>query len=101
MENAERRRKKNERFSSISFSARLPDDVRGVLADSVCAVKFSGDPFVDFRESILEMIREVGVQNWEEMEELVYCYVVINSPEVHALIGDAFMSLCCSHRFCS
>ncbi|CAK9139032.1 unnamed protein product [Ilex paraguariensis] len=80
----------------ISFSASLPDDVCGVFADSMCAVKYSTDPFSDIRESILEMIHIVGVQDWNDIEELVYCYIVLNSPEIHQFIAEAFLSLCCS-----
>ncbi|KAF8406653.1 hypothetical protein HHK36_008743 [Tetracentron sinense] len=88
-------KKRNLRNSntSLSFSASLPDDVRGVFADSICAVKYSKDPFLDLRESIIEMINDVGVRDWDEMEELVYCYVVLNSSEIHGFIGDAFLSL--------
>lgn len=94
---SKRRRKKHSRCSSmnyVSFSAILPSDVRGVFTNSICAVKHSVDPFADFRASIVKMIREVGVRDWEEMEELVYCYVVLNSSDLHGLIGDAFISLC-------
>lgn len=80
--------------TSLSFSAALPSDVHAIFADSVCAVKYSDDPFADLRESIAEMIREVGVRDWKEMEELVYCYVVLNSQEIHGYIEDAFLSLC-------
>ncbi|XP_068636161.1 transcription repressor OFP4-like [Aristolochia californica] len=99
-EKSEKMRKKirNRRRSTlkVSFSASLPGDVRGIFADSICAVKYSLDPLADFRESIIEMIHEVGVEDWEEMEELVYCYVVLNSANNHGLIADAFLGLCCS-----
>ncbi|KAJ8563365.1 hypothetical protein K7X08_031817 [Anisodus acutangulus] len=65
----------------ISFSANLPEDVRGAFADSICAVKYSMDPLADISESIREMVKNVGVQDWKEMEELVYCYIVLNSEE--------------------
>ncbi|KAF9600892.1 hypothetical protein IFM89_037131 [Coptis chinensis] len=94
----EKRMKKHSRHytATLSFSASLPNDVQGVYADSICAVKYTMDPFVDLRESILEMIKNVGVRNWEEMEELIYCYVVLNSSEIHGFIVQAFLSLCCS-----
>lgn len=77
----------------VSFSASLPEDVRGVFADSECAVKYSSNPFLDIRISILEMIRYVKVQDWNDIEELIYCYVALNSPEIHVYIKDAFVSL--------
>ncbi|KAM7469900.1 hypothetical protein LguiA_008083 [Lonicera macranthoides] len=75
--------------SKISFSASLPDDACGVFADSICEVKYSTNPFA-------EMIKNVGVQDWSEMEELVYslyCYIVLNSSELLQFIEDAFLSL--------
>ncbi|KAK4375738.1 hypothetical protein RND71_006415 [Anisodus tanguticus] len=66
----------------ISFSANLPDDVRGAITNSICVVKYSVDPLSDIRESIREMVINVGVKDWKEMEELVYCYIVLNSEEM-------------------
>ncbi|XAR52120.1 hypothetical protein NMG60_11020029 [Bertholletia excelsa] len=92
-----KRKKQLERWRTrVSFSASLPDDVSGAFADSICVVKYSREPFWEIRESILEMIRTVGVKDWKEMEELVYCYMVLNPSEVHRFIKDAFLSLCLS-----
>ena len=90
-----KRNKKSMRNQNtrISFSARLPDDVSGIFAESICAVKYSNKPFTDIRESILEMIQKVKIQTWREMEELIYCYIFLNSSEVHTVIEDAFLSL--------
>lgn len=78
----------------MSFSAKLPEDVRvAAFRDCICAVKFSTDPLVEIRESILEMIESVGIREWSQMEELVYCYVALNSIELHTFIQDAFLSL--------
>lgn len=94
--NVKKMKKKKSSDERISFSAALPGDVQGVFADSMCAVKLSSDPLTDFKESIVAMIREAGVRSWEEMEELVYCYVVLNSAETIGIIRDAFLSLPCS-----
>lgn len=98
MEHQDAVNKRNKKYirnrnSRISFSARLPDDVSGSFADSICAVKYSNNPFSDIRVSILEMIQKVEVQTWREMEELIYCYIFLNSSEVHTVIKDAFLSL--------
>ncbi|KAK9045085.1 hypothetical protein V6N11_058975 [Hibiscus sabdariffa] len=85
--------RKKKRHQRISFSATLPGDVSGVFAGTICAVKLSNDPFSDVRESILEMIDDAGVRDWNAMEELVYCYIALNSPEVHHIISNAFLSL--------
>lgn len=97
MENPEdlsKKRKKKTARTRVSFSAKLPGDVCGVFAESLCAVKYSSNPFLDIRDSIVEMIQNVGVQDWNDMEELIYYYVVLNSSEVHKYIEDAFLRLC-------
>ncbi|KAJ7959469.1 Transcription repressor like [Quillaja saponaria] len=93
------KRKRNGKSSprwknKISISANLPNDVCDIFAGSICMVKYSADPFLDMRESILEMIREAGIRDWYEMEELVYCYIALNSSDLHEIIEDAFLSLC-------
>ncbi|XVF51120.1 hypothetical protein PTKIN_Ptkin04bG0159100 [Pterospermum kingtungense] len=92
----ERKKNRQKRHERISFSATLPGDVSGVFAGTICAVKLSKDPFSDLRESILEMIDHAGIHDWNAMEELVYCYIALNSPDVHQVIVNAFLSLCCS-----
>ncbi|CAK7324285.1 unnamed protein product [Dovyalis caffra] len=80
----------------ISLSASLPEDVCGDFSGgTICAVKLSMDPFSDMRASVIEMIQNVGVHDWDEMEELVYCYIALNSPDLHDIIANAFLSLCC------
>ncbi|KAM7474167.1 hypothetical protein LguiB_021410 [Lonicera macranthoides] len=69
-------------------STQVPSHQNG---DSICEVKYSTNPFADVRESIVEMIKNVGVQDWSEMEELVYCYIVLNSSEILQFIEDAFL----------
>ena len=70
----------------------------GAFQDSLCAVRYSANPFTDMRESSLEMILEVGVRDWDEMEDLIYSYISLNSPELHHVIGEAFFSLCCKEE---
>lgn len=77
----------------VSFSAKLPADVRSEFQDCICAVKYSNNPFYEIRESIIEVIQNVGVRDWKQMEELIYCYIALNSSEVHHFIEDAFLSL--------
>lgn len=89
-----REKKRSRKWNSkVSLSASLPDDVCGVFAESMCVVKFTSDPVSDMRESILEMIHDIGVCDWNQMEELIYCYLALNSPELHQVIRHAFLSL--------
>ncbi|KAL2550860.1 Transcription repressor OFP14 [Forsythia ovata] len=89
----EKKKLQRRRSSRISFSARLPEDVCVAFEDCICAVKYSTDPFSDIRESIIQVIQNLGIQDWNQMEELIYCYIALNSSEVHTFIQDAFLSL--------
>ncbi|GAU18802.1 hypothetical protein TSUD_80910 [Trifolium subterraneum] len=58
--------------------------------DSFAVVKCSLDPEQDFRDSMIEMIKEKQISQAEEMEELLACYLSLNSNEFHDLIIKAF-----------
>ncbi|XP_030547293.1 transcription repressor OFP5-like [Rhodamnia argentea] len=53
-------------------------------------VKCSRDPQRDFRESMMEMIVERRIRRSEDMEELLACYLTLNSEEYHQLIIKVF-----------
>lgn len=53
----------------------------------------SKDPFVDFRESMEEMVEAYGIQDWESLEELLTCYLKVNSKSNHGYIVGAFVDL--------
>lgn len=58
--------------------------------DSFAVVKCSYDPQQDFRDSMVEMIMEKGINQPEELEELLTCYLTLNSDEYHDLIIKVF-----------
>jgi uncharacterized protein (TIGR01568 family) len=58
--------------------------------DSFAMVKCSFNPQQDFRDSMLEMIMEKRIRRPEEMEELLACYLTLNSDEYHDLIIKVF-----------
>ncbi|RDX93362.1 Transcription repressor OFP5, partial [Mucuna pruriens] len=58
--------------------------------DSFAVVKCSLDPQKDFRDSMIEMIREKQISEPKEMEELLACYLTLNSSEYHDLIIQVF-----------
>lgn len=59
-------------------------------SDSFVVIKCSLDPKQDFRDSMIEMIREKQINQPEEMEELLACYLTLNSDEYHDLIIKVF-----------
>jgi len=58
--------------------------------DSFAVVKCSLDPQQDFRDSMIEMIKEKEISQPEEMEELLACYLSLNPNEYHDIIIKAF-----------
>ncbi|KAI4298173.1 hypothetical protein L6164_031764 [Bauhinia variegata] len=58
--------------------------------DSYAVVKCSFNPQQDFRDSMVQMIKEKQISQPEEMEELLACYLTLNSDEYHDLIIKVF-----------
>ncbi|KAJ6827975.1 transcription repressor OFP2-like [Iris pallida] len=63
---------------------------RGPLDESFAVVKSSSDPRRDFRESMMEMISENKLTAPKDLEDLLACYLALNSNEYHAVIVDVF-----------
>lgn len=60
------------------------------LTESFAVVKSSLDPRRDFRESMVEMIIENNVRRSKDLEELLACYLSLNSKEYHDVIIEVF-----------
>lgn len=60
------------------------------IFDSFAVVKSSFDPLNDFRDSMMEMIREKGIGKAEDLEQLLACYLTLNRDEYHDLIIKVF-----------
>ncbi|KAA0052600.1 hypothetical protein IC582_017805 [Cucumis melo] len=58
--------------------------------ESFAVVKSSFDPQQDFRDSMVEMIMERRISKAEELEELLACYLTLNSDQYHDLIIKVF-----------
>lgn len=58
--------------------------------ESFAVVKFSFDLQQDFRDSMVEMIREKGITQPGELEDLLACYLTLNSDKYHDLIIKVF-----------
>lgn len=53
----------------------------------------SKDPFVDFRNSMEEMVEAHGVKDWDSLEELLCWYLRVNAKTNHGYIMGAFVDL--------
>lgn len=58
--------------------------------DGFAVVKSSMDPISDFKESMVEMIVENNIRASKDLEDLLACYLSLNSSEYHDLIVKAF-----------
>ncbi|KAL1217583.1 Transcription repressor OFP3 [Cardamine amara subsp. amara] len=77
------RRKTNRRIS--------PGSKKNMgAAESFAIVLSSTDPERDFRESMVEMIVENKMKEHKDLEDLLACYLSLNSSEYHDVIIKAF-----------
>ncbi|KAK1435012.1 hypothetical protein QVD17_00767 [Tagetes erecta] len=66
----------------------------GRIGDNSLAVeKDSDDPYVDFRESMLQMIMEKQIYSGDDLRELLKCFLQLNSPYYHGTIIRAFTEI--------
>ncbi|GFY82451.1 ovate family protein 1 [Actinidia rufa] len=56
-------------------------------------VKSSVDPQRDFRESMVEMILENNLKASKDLEDLLACYLQLNSDEYHEVIIEVFKQI--------
>ncbi|KAL0907075.1 hypothetical protein M5K25_025617 [Dendrobium thyrsiflorum] len=60
------------------------------MRESTAVVKRSEDPRRDFRRSMVEMVVEKGMYDADELEELLRCFLSLNSRHHHVAIVAAF-----------
>ncbi|KAJ3676493.1 hypothetical protein LUZ60_003905 [Juncus effusus] len=63
---------------------------RNPLLSGFAVMKASLDPQRDFRESMIEMISENGIRKAKDLEELLSCYLTLNTVEYHKMIVRVF-----------
>ncbi|CAA3002309.1 Hypothetical predicted protein [Olea europaea subsp. europaea] len=68
-------------------------DESSLYKESTVMALESRDPCVDFRLSMEEMVEAYGLKNWECLEELLTCYLRLNSKKNHGYIVGAFVDL--------
>ncbi|KAM1133322.1 hypothetical protein ACFX19_043293 [Malus domestica] len=65
----------------------------GKVRESVAVVKKSEDPYEDFRRSMMEMIMEKQIFEAKELEELLRCFLTLNSRHYQDVIVEAFSEI--------
>ncbi|XP_065018677.1 transcription repressor OFP8-like [Musa acuminata AAA Group] len=77
------KKKRNKRAAATAGRKR-------VVEGSVAVVKESLDPCMDFRNSMLQMIVEMEIYEWEDLGNLLHRFLALNAPGHHHLILRAF-----------
>ncbi|GMI92749.1 hypothetical protein HRI_002944200 [Hibiscus trionum] len=84
-----RRRRAKNRSSEMRVGVLPPDEVK----DSFAVVKSSSDPYNDFRTSMVEMIVERQLFAAEDLEQLLQCFLSLNSHHHHNIIVEVFTEI--------
>ncbi|KAF1883865.1 hypothetical protein Lal_00038358 [Lupinus albus] len=79
--------------SRKSVSTAAVAGFRRSLSDSFAIVKSSFNPESDFRESMMEMIVHNNIRSSKDLEDLLACYLSLNSDEYHHLIIKVFKQI--------
>lgn len=66
------------------------------IGSGVAVPTYSPDPYNDFRRSMEEMVEALGLDkraHWTRLQELLLCYLALNSKQTHKYIIRAFADL--------
>ncbi|KAK9074742.1 hypothetical protein SSX86_003060 [Deinandra increscens subsp. villosa] len=75
------------------FKKVIACEVEGKMKDSLAMVKRSEDPYEDFKRSMMEMIMEKEMFEEGDLEQLLQCYLSLNSRCHHGVIVEAFSEI--------
>ncbi|GAU35401.1 hypothetical protein TSUD_160520 [Trifolium subterraneum] len=78
---------------SVSLNTTSSASNRRSLSDSFAIVKSSMNPQRDFRESMVEMIVQYNIRTSKDLEDLLACYLSLNSDEYHEVIIKVFKQI--------
>ncbi|OAY60715.1 transcription repressor OFP7 [Manihot esculenta] len=75
------------------FQWLIPCTVEGKVRESFAVVKKSEDPYKDFKRSMMEMILEKQMYEVNDLEQLLQCFLSLNSRRYHGIIIEAFSEI--------
>ncbi|WOG83681.1 hypothetical protein DCAR_0102858 [Daucus carota subsp. sativus] len=82
-------------LASTSSSSLLPES--DTLSGGIPVPTLSPDPYLDFRRSMQDMVEARGFTdvktNWDNLHELLRCYLSLNPKSTHKYIVRAFADL--------
>ncbi|KAI3673159.1 hypothetical protein L6452_39275 [Arctium lappa] len=93
--------KKLESFGAVDENGggirmKKVEGIRGgmmLMTESLTVVKWSEKPFEDFKKSMLEMILEKEMVEAKDLEQLLQCFLSLNSRHHHVHIVAAFTAI--------
>lgn len=71
----------------------IPCTVDGKVKESFAVVKKSEDPYEDFKNSMMDMILEKQMFDEKDLEQLLQCFLSLNSRHYHGIIVQAFCEI--------
>lgn len=78
---------------SMFLQKMIPCAVEGKVRESFAVVKKSEDPYEDFKRSMTEMILEKQIFEVKDLEQLLQCFLSLNSRDHHGIIVQAFSEI--------
>ncbi|KAK6152898.1 hypothetical protein DH2020_012537 [Rehmannia glutinosa] len=75
------------------FKKLIPCTVDGKVKESFAVVKRSEDPYGDFKRSMMDMILEKQMFEQRDLEQLLQCFLSLNSRDYHGIIVQAFSEI--------
>lgn len=75
------------------FQWLIPCTLEGKVRESFAVVKKSENPHEDFKRSMMEMIVEKQMFEVNDLEQLLQCFLSLNSRQYHGIIVEAFSEI--------
>ncbi|KAL0343309.1 UNVERIFIED_CONTAM: Transcription repressor OFP7 [Sesamum angustifolium] len=75
------------------FTKLIPCTVDGKVRESFAIVKRSDDPYEDFKNSMMDMVLEKQMFDPKDLEQLLHCFLSLNSRHYHRMIVEAFSEI--------
>ncbi|KAL0378110.1 UNVERIFIED_CONTAM: Transcription repressor OFP7 [Sesamum radiatum] len=75
------------------FTKLIPCTVDGKVRESFAIVKRSEDPYEDFKNSMMDMVLEKQMFDPKDLEQLLHCFLSLNSRHYHGMIVEAFSEI--------
>ncbi|XP_031115456.1 transcription repressor OFP7-like [Ipomoea triloba] len=75
------------------FKKLIPCSLEGKVKESFAMVKRSKDPYEDFKGSMVEMILEKQMFEKQDLEQLLQCFLSLNTRQYHGIIVEVFSEI--------